>query len=141
MIKPYKGKFKTEWHYNTTSETFTEGDLVWQESGYLSKFANADDQPPLGTIMQTIAATDDAYSTAQKCPVLIGEADAEWLCDISTGTGAQTVVGTWIDVDDHNSVDVDTGTYDIFFVTQHISTTQLVAKMSKADPRPDSIVD
>ena len=138
MIRPYKGKFHCEWYKNTTSETFTHNDLVYLSSGYLTKFADSVDQPPLALIQRTIASTDEAYSTAETCPVLVGGPNAEYLCDVSTGTAAQSHVGTWIDVDDHNSVDVDASTYDIFFVTKIIDSTadagQVVAKMQSQDP-------
>lgn len=140
-IRLYSGKVRTDWYPKTASETFTADDLVYLSGGYVTKFANAVDQPPLGLIQKAVAATDTDYASATKVPVLIGDADAEYLLDISTGTGAVTTVGTWIDVDDHNSVDVNASTYDIFFVTKFISTTQVVGKMAKQDPRPDSIVD
>jgi len=141
MIRLYSGNIHTEWYPKTASETFTDGDLVYLSSGYITKFADAVDQPPLGLIQRTVAATDSDYASATKVPILVGDANTEYLCDISTGTGAQSYVGTWIDVDDENSVDVSAGTYDIFFVTKHVSTTQCIAKMSTVDPRPDSIVD
>ena len=134
MISLYRGNAHTEWYPKTASETFTVNDLVYLSSGYITKFADAVDQPPLGLIQTTVAATDSDYASATKVPILIGDENTEYLCDISTGTGAQTYVGTWIDVDDENSVDVSASSYDTFFVTKHISTTQCVAKMQSKDP-------
>jgi hypothetical protein len=134
MISLYRGNAHTEWYPKTASETFTVNDLVYLSGGYITKFADAVDQPPLGLIQKTVAATDSDYASATKVPILIGDPNTEYLLDISTGTGAQTYVGTWIDVDDQNSVDVSASTYDIFFVTKHISTTQCVAKMQSQDP-------
>lgn len=134
MIRPYKGKFHIEWYPKTASTAFANNDLVYLSSGYLTNFADAVDQPPLGLIQKTVVATDSDYASTTMVPVLIGDPNAEYLCDISTGTGAQSYVGTWIDVDDDDSVDVSASTYDIFFVTKHISTTQCVAKMQSQDP-------
>jgi hypothetical protein len=134
MISPYKGKFHVEWYPKTASTAFANNDLVYLSSGYLTNFADAVDQPPLGLIQKTVTATDSDYASTTMVPVLIGDPNAEYLCDISTGTGAQSYVGTWIDVDDDDSVDVSASTYDIFFVTKHISTTQCVAKMQSQDP-------
>lgn len=133
-ISLYRGKVHTEWFPKTASETFTHGDLVYLSSGTITKFADAVDQPPLGRILKTVAATDSDYASATKVPIQIGDANTEYLCDVSTGTAATTHVGTWIDVDDHNSVDVNASTYDIFFVTKFISTSQVVAKMQSLDP-------
>lgn len=142
MIKPCKGTFHTEWYPKTASTAFANNDLVYLSSGYLTNFADAVDQAPLGLIQRTVVATDSDYADTTMVPVLIGDPNAEYLCDISTGTGAQTVVGTKVDVDDDDSIDVNASTYDIFLVTKHISTTQCVAKLlSQTDPRPDSIVD
>lgn len=144
-IVPYKGKFHTEWYPKTASEVFTNGDLVFLSSGYVKTFADDADNQPIGLIQKAVAATDSDYASNTMVPVLVGNVDAEYLCDIGTGTGAQSYVGTWVDVDgtyDDTKVDVSSSTYDIFLVTKHISSTQCVAKMAKAnDPRPDSIVD
>lgn len=133
-IRLYAGKAHTEWYPKTASETFTINDLVYLSGGYVTKFADAVDQPPLGLIQKAVAATDTDYASATKVPVLIGDLNTEYLCDVSTGTAAVTHVGTWIDVDDENSVDVNASTYDIFFVTKFISTTQVVGKLQSLDP-------
>lgn len=133
-INLYRGTVHTEWYPKTASEAFTVNDLVYLSGGYVTKFANAVDQPPLGLIQKAVAATDSDYASATKVPVLIGDVNAEYLCDVSTGTAAVTHVGTWIDVDDENSVDVDASTYDVFFVTKFISTSKVVAKMQSNDP-------
>jgi hypothetical protein len=134
MSSLYKGNVEPAWYPKTASETFSVNDLVYLSSGTLTKFADAVDQPPLGLIQKTVAATDSDYASTTKVPVLIGNENTEYLCDIGTGTGATTEVGTWVDVDDEESIDVNANTYEIFFVTRHISTTQCVAKMATNDP-------
>ena len=123
---------RVEWYQKKASTTFTFNDLVYIDGdGFLIKAVDGSAITPLGLIQKTIAATDSDYASATKVPVLVPGPDAEFLCDVSTGTAAQTDVGEWIDIDDHNSVDVGASTYDIFFVTRFISTTQVVAKMAK----------
>lgn len=130
MIKPYKGKFHTEWYPKVASTAFAMNDLVYLDGdGYLTPAVDGSNIVSLGLIQKTIAATDDDYASTTMVPVLVGDKDAEFLCDVSTGTAAQTDVGEWIDIDDANSVDVAASTYDIFFVTKYISTTQVVAKL------------
>lgn len=129
------GPVRLEWYKKVASTAFTYGDLVYLSSGVVTKFADAVDQPPLGRILRTVAATDSDYASNTRVPVEIGNPNTEYICDVSTGTAVYaTHVGTWIDVDDENSVDVDATTYDTFFVTDVISTTKVIAKMQSLDP-------
>lgn len=130
-IKAYRGNFHTEWYPKVVSTAFAFNDLVYLDSnGYLTPAVDGSNIVPIGLIQQTIAATDDDYASATKVPVLVGDKDAEFLCDVSTGSAATTNVGEWIDIDDANSVDVSASTYDIFFVTNVVSTTQVIAKLA-----------
>ena len=130
MIKPFRGKFHTEWYPKVVSTAFALNDLVYLDSnGYLTPAVDGSNIVALGLIQKTVAATDSDYASATMVPVLVGDKDAEFLCDVSTGTAAITDQGEWIDIDDANSVDVSASTYDIFFVTKFISTTQVVAKL------------
>ena len=122
-------------HYpKNASETFTFNDLVYIDAnGDFTKYTtNAG--TILGQVLKTVAATDSDYASTTKTPVLVCGAEAEYLCDVSTGTAAITNVGDYIDTDDHNSVDVDASTHDEFYVTQMVSTTQVVAKMTQRLP-------
>lgn len=131
MITPFRGKFHTEWYPKKVSTAFTMNDLVFIDSnGFLDKCTSTT-ATCMGLIQKTVASTDSDYATATMVPVLVGETDAEFLCDVDTGTAAQTDCGEGIDLTDHNGVDVTASTYDIFFVTKFISTAQVVAKMHK----------
>lgn len=132
MIKPYRGTFHTEWYPKVVSTAFADNDLVYIDSnGYLTPAVDGSNIVALGLIQKTIAATDSDYATATRVPVLVGDIDAEFVCDVSTGTAAQTDVGEWIDIDDANSVDVNASTYDVFFVTGVLSSSKVVAKLAK----------
>lgn len=121
-----------EWYQKAASETFTFNDLVGiNTSGFVTKYTDGASFPQLGLIQRTIAATDTDYASNTKVPVLIAGAEAEYLCDVSTGSAAQTDVGEYIDVDDHNSVDVASSTNNDFYVTKVISASQVVAKMTR----------
>lgn len=144
-ITPYRGKFHVEHYKNVTGSAFAVNDLVYIDSnGYVARFGATTDQSPLGLIQKTITSASDEYTTSAMVPVLIGDEDAEFLCDIGTGTGAQGEVGEWVDQDGtypYTKITVDGNTYQTWFPTKFISTTQMVCKMSKNDPRPASIVD
>lgn len=84
-----------------------------------------------GLIQRAVLATDTDYASTNEVPVLVGDVDAEWLCDVSTGSAAQTDIGEMIDFDDENSVDVTAYTKGQLLVTRVISSTQVVVKFNK----------
>lgn len=131
MITPYKGKFHIEYFPKVVSTEFAFNDLVYVDAdGYLTPAVDGAAIKVVGQIQKTIASIDSDYATATSVPVLVGDKDAEYLCDVSTGTAAQTDVGEHIDIDDANSVDVTASTYDIFFVTGLISDSKVIAKLN-----------
>ncbi len=121
-----------EWYQKAASEAFAFNDIVGiNTSVYLTKYLDGSSFPQLGLIQQAVAATDDDYASNTKVPVLVAGAEAEYLCDVSTGSAAQTDVGEYIDVDDSNSVDVASSSNNDFYVTQFVSSTLVVAKMTR----------
>ena len=133
MIRLHKlngAKSTLEWYQKAASEAIAFNDIVGiNTSGYLTKYLDGSAFPMLGLCQKAIAATDDDYASNTKVPVLVAGAEAEYLCDVSTGSAAQTDVGEYIDVDDSNSVDVGASTNNDFYVTQFISASLVVAKM------------
>ena len=122
---------RIEYYPKAASEAFAVDDLVViNSSGYLTRAADGSAQRIVGLVQKTVASTDSDYASNTRIPVLVCDSDAEYLCDVTTGTAAQTDVGEYIDIDDHNSVDVVASTYDVFFVTDFISTTQVIAKIN-----------
>ena len=123
---------RIEFFQKKASQAFSFNDLVYVDSnGFLDLAADGANFVPLGLIQKAIASTDSDYASATRVPVLVPGENAEFLCDVSTGSAAQTDVGEWIDIDDEDSVDVSASTYDIFFVTGVVSATQVIAKMAK----------
>ena len=120
-------------HYQKVASTaFAIDDLVYIDTnGFLALAVDGGLFVPLGTVQKTVASTDSDYAENTKIPVMVSGPDAEWLLDVGTGTAAQTDVGEWIDIDDEKLVDVTASTYDVFYVTRFISTTQVVGKMAK----------
>jgi hypothetical protein len=134
MISPYRGKFHVEWYPVVTGQVFAVNDLViLDSSGYITRAASTS-AVPIGLIQEEITATDDKYVTSAPVPVLIGDNDAQYLCDVGNGTGATGDVGEMVDLDatyDWSKIDLDASTYDIFLITKFISTTQMVGKLMK----------
>lgn len=128
-IQAYNGKFQTMWFKKVASTAFTLNDLVYVDTnGYLTPAVDGASFTPIGLIQKTIAASD---STNDFVPVLVGDVDAEYVCDVTTGTAAQTDVGEWVDIDDAKNIDVNAVTYKVFFVTKILSTTKVIAKLAK----------
>jgi len=134
-IAPYRGKLHVEWYPKKVSTVFALNDLVYLDSnGYVAPAVDDAAILPLGLILKAVAATDSDYASATNVPVLVGEADNEFLVDVGTGSAAQTDVGEWCDVDGTypaTKVDVTSSSYDIWLVTQIVSTTKVVAKLAK----------
>lgn len=125
-----------EWYKKAASETFTFNDMVGiNTSGYLTKYTDGAAFPLLGLIQKAVAATDSDYASNTAVPVLCAGPDAEYLCDVGTGTAAQTDVGEYIDVDGattaHQNVDVGSSTNDDFYVTQFVSAALVVTKIAR----------
>lgn len=121
-----------EWYPKVASTAFAFNALTYVDSnGYLTPAVDGANIVPVGLIQKTIAATDSDYASNTRVPVLVAGPDAEYLCDVGTGTAAQTDVGEHIDIDDSATVDVDASTYDIFYVTEIISSSKVVAKLNK----------
>jgi len=132
MISPYKGKYHVEWYKKVVSTEFAFNDLVYVDAnGYLTPAVDGALIKPLGLLQIAIAATDADYAVATLVPVLVPSDDsAKFLCDLGTGTAAQTDIGEHIDIDDASTVDVTASTYDVFFVTDVISDDQVVATLN-----------
>lgn len=130
LYKP-DGTEHIEFHPKVVSTAFAFNDLVYLDgNGYLTPAVDGSLIKPLGLIKKTIATTDSDYATATRVPVEVAGVNSVYLCDVSTGSAAITDVGEHIDIDDANSVDVAASTYDIFFVTDIISATQVLAKLN-----------
>lgn len=132
---PYRGKFHVEWYPKTASHAFTEGDMVTILNtaagvGYLTSATSTSAQV-IGTIQKTVASTDSDYASTTKVPVLVGNTDAEWLFNAASG-GAQTEVGQFVDLTNDLLLDLGAAyTYGVVQVTDIISSTQVLGKMSK----------
>ena len=118
-----------EWYKKKASAALTFNDLVQIDAnGFVLRAVDGSTLTVIGLVQETVASSD---TTTDKVPVLVPGPNAVFLCDVSTGTAAQEDVGQYIDIDDHNSVDVDASTYDMFYVVGFISATQVLCKLTK----------
>jgi len=137
MIQLYKANGSNphlEWHKKAASEAFAFNDIVGiNTSGFLTKYLDGSAFPIMGNIQRAIAATASDYASNTRVPVLVCGDNAEFLCDVSTGTAAQTDVGEYIDVDDSNSVDVGASANNDIYVTGFVSAVLVIGKFARKD--------
>lgn len=133
-ISLYRGPAHIEWYPKAASVAFAVNEAVYLDSsGYVAKLTSTADKA-LGLVQEKTASTDSDYAENTLIPVLIPGVDTEFLIDVGTGTAATTDIGEHCDADGSypaTKIDVTASTYDIWLVTKIISTTQVVAKMTK----------
>jgi hypothetical protein len=128
LYKPDAGTH-LEWMKKKASAALTFNDLVQIDAnGFVLRAVDASTLTVMGLVQKTVASSD---ATTDKVPVLVPGPDAIFICDVSTGTAAQEDVGQFVDIDDHNSIDVDASTYGIFYVVGYVSATQVLCKLAK----------
>jgi len=132
LFRP-NGDCHLEWYQKTASTAFTFNDAVALGTlGRVVDYTAGGAFPLLGLIQETVAATD---TTTDKVPVLVCNVDAEYLFDATTTAAALTDVGEYVDyVEATQSVNVGASTNNDVYVTQFISTTLVVGKMSRRLP-------
>jgi len=128
MFKKMQGKTKFMYYPVTVSTTFSEGGLVSQDVGtgtLIETTATSAGATCLGVIRHAITASDDNYATARSVEVEVPvEKNVIWKCTtVGTGTAAAADLGTYADIDDNLSIDVDNSTYDIFFITAVVTAS------------------
>lgn len=117
------------------STAFDFNDVVTRDAnGRLAKAtATTPRSELLGLIQLTILSTDDDYTDVKTVPVLLfNDPEGEFEASVSTGTAVQAMVGTRIDLDDEDSLDVNSNLQKCFEITRIISTTSVRGKFVTA---------
>jgi len=130
MFKKIKGKTKFIYFPMTTSTVAAEGALMVMTVGsnVITPYTAGDDNSiTIGVLRHAIAATDADYAVARNVEVEVPvEKWVIWKCtEVGTGTAAAADVGTYADLDDSVSVDVNNSDDDMFFITQVVSQTDV----------------
>ena len=130
MFVKKQGKTKFMWYPVTVSTTFSKGGLVCQNVGtgtLIEATATTAGPVILGVLRHAITAADADYAVARSVEVEVPvEKNVIWSCtEVGTGTAAAADLGTFADIDDNLSIDVDNSTYDIFFITAVVSQTDV----------------
>lgn len=122
-----------EYYPKTASTLFTFNEPVYLNTdGTLAPYTPGVAAPCLGLIKKAITAADSDYASATRVPVEVGNDDTEYLFDASTTAAAATDVGEYVDyVEATISVNVGSSSNDDVYVTQIVSTTQVVGKWAR----------
>ena len=130
------GDCHIEFYPKTASTVFTFNDPVAiGTAGTLIDIVAGGAYPWLGLIQKAVAATDSDYASTTRVPVLLCNVDAEFLIDATTTAAAATDVGEYVDyVAATLSVNVGATTNNDFYITQVISSTLVVGKLSRRLP-------
>jgi len=114
----------------TTAETAVAGTVMVMNvtSNLITAYTAGDDNSiVVGVLRHAITASSPEYTTLANVEVEVPvEKWVIWSCNsVGTGTAAAADVGTYADLDDGVSIDVDNSADDMYFITQYISQTDV----------------
>jgi len=114
----------------TTAETPVAGSVMIMTVGsnLITAYTAGDDNSiVVGVLRHSITSASPEYATVTPVEVEVPvEKNVLWSCnEVGTGTAAAGDVGTYADLDDSVSIDVDNSADDMFFITQVISQTDV----------------
>jgi len=128
-FQPYGGaRLRTTRGKMVASEAKSIGDVLVHTSGANTFELGATDGVFAAVYHdadRSAALTDTPYKT-----IIPITPDMEWYAPIESGTGATTLVGTYVDLNSADGLDVGTSTKDDFIITKHISTTLCVGRFN-----------
>ena len=138
MIKRGNSQAQILAYAKAASTVFALNDVVTRDaSGYLVRAtASTPRNEILGLIQRDVLATDTDYAANTMCPVDLARTGDEFIADVSTGTAVQAMVDKRFDLDDHNSLNVNTSTKRHVEITKIISTTQVLVKFVRDGDTP-----
>lgn len=121
--------WKTKIVYKTLTASIAveEGSLVYPDPGNAGQVTKADSTAGnfFGVIRQTIASTDDDYTSTKQVAVEVPtEQGVEWDFTVWAGTFTSADVDKYADLNDEKSVAVDTSTKKQVYITKYISATK-----------------
>ncbi len=137
MIKQHNGEPQITGYKKAASTVFAFNDVVTRDSsGYLVRAtATTPRSELLGLIQRDVLSTDTDYASNTLVPVAEFDDKCEFLADVSTGTAVQAMVGKRYDLDDHNSIDVNSTLQRCVEVVRVVSTSQVIVKFVKDGDR------
>ena len=106
------------------------GDLLYADGSGAAQPADATSGDHLGVLQEAVTSSDSDYADNTKVPVLVGDANAEWLVDVGTGTLTTAMVGNRYDLKDENEIDVSATSKKVVTVTQFVSASKAVVKIN-----------
>jgi len=112
---------------------FDLGDVVTAEpaTGLLIRAtASTAKELCLGLINQAVTAGDDNFADNKTVGITEFHKEAEFECDVSTGTATQAMVGDFVDLDDEKGLDVTASAEDHAQIVRFIDGTKVRVKFA-----------
>lgn len=135
MFAQHSGAPKIEAYRKTASTVFEFGDLVTVTSGLLVRaVAGTARNAIVGIIQRTVTASDPDYASQTAVPVLVlDQNNNEFIADVQTGSAVQSMVGTLVDLADHDALNVSASVTKTFRITKIISTARVVGRFETSE--------
>lgn len=131
MFRHISGNAKIEHYPNATSTVYTQGGLVYANGSGAVIPADATSGDHIGIVLESIAATDDKYTTAGKVAVLVPDQNDIFEVDVETGTLTTAMVGNRYDlVADGDAIDVTATSKKVVTVVGFKSATKALVKIN-----------
>ena len=134
---PYQGDFHAEWWLNTAADLHSINSIVSPQATTTSTLdgtsfdaADATSGDLLGVLQRAITATDDAYTTAEICPILVPDSPhCIWKGDTNS-TAATSHVGKYVDLTNSTTINEAGSSKLVLHVAKYFNTSQLGVKFS-----------
>jgi len=132
MISQNSGGYNIEPYKKTASTPFARNDIVTVTAGLLVRATAATlRENVLGMIMRDVLVTDDDYAAEADVPVIVFDSNSnEFKATVEAGVPAQAQVGTRVDLNSENGINVGATAIGVFRVTKIISPTEVLGRFT-----------
>lgn len=125
-----KGRYYIQYYPKAASTAIAVGDLMFANgSGEITPATTTSDHH-VGVSQVAVTASDSDYAETTMIPVAVPVDDSEFLVDVGTGSAAESIIGTFVDLAAAGTADVSASSVDALFVTKVISATKIQVKVN-----------
>lgn len=130
MFKRQSGKPNLQYFPKKASTAFANGDMVYADGSGAIQPADATSGNHFGIMLKDIVSGDADYAATTLVPVDIVGPDEIFVVDVGNGSATSALIGTYIDLHDAGSADVEASSKDVLLVVGVISASKIVVKVN-----------
>lgn len=131
-VYPHSGDWKVKFVPKVASTAMVKDTFVTPDGSGAYTNAAAGSATLGGIWLKTVTSADADYAANTLYPMLVpASPSATFIMDIGTGTGATSLVGTYVDLKDADEADVSASATDVLYYEQFVSTTKMVGSINK----------